>query len=58
MGTISGKEFIDRINQLKTKFGLMVKKLTERFRSILPLKEFLKSKSSLYDLQKDRKFKR
>lgn len=39
MGIINGKEFIDRLNNYKTKYGMMAKKLRVTFLIILHLKE-------------------
>lgn len=53
MGTISGKEYIDRINDLRNEVWLDGKKIEEKISDHPAFKGILKEKSSLYDLQKD-----
>ncbi|NRD78929.1 4-hydroxyphenylacetate 3-monooxygenase, oxygenase component [Bacillus sp. BRMEA1] len=53
MGAITGKEFIDRIDQLNTDIWLQGKKVEGKKSEHPAFKGILKSKASLYDLQVD-----
>ncbi|KLT19606.1 4-hydroxyphenylacetate 3-monooxygenase, oxygenase component [Neobacillus vireti] len=51
MGTINGKEFIDRINQLNTDIWLDGEKIGDKLSEHPAFKGLIHSKASLYDLQ-------
>ncbi|MEH7107027.1 4-hydroxyphenylacetate 3-monooxygenase, oxygenase component [Bacillus sp. JJ1764] len=53
MGAITGKQFIDRINQLKSNIWIDGKQINEKLSEHPAFKGIIKSKASLYDLQHD-----
>lgn len=53
MGTIYGKDFIDRINKLKNEIWFDGKKIIGEISEHPAFKGIIKSKASLYDLQND-----
>ncbi|MFY4776500.1 4-hydroxyphenylacetate 3-monooxygenase, oxygenase component [Metabacillus sp. RGM 3146] len=57
MGTISGKDFIERLDQLGNEIWLDGEKIEGKISEHPAFKGLLKSKSSLYDLQKDQNLK-
>ncbi len=53
MGTINGKEFIDRINKLENEIWFDGEKIKGKISEHHAFKGILKAKASLYDLQND-----
>ncbi|NHM33419.1 4-hydroxyphenylacetate 3-monooxygenase, oxygenase component [Neobacillus terrae] len=53
MGTISGKNFIDRLNKLENEIWFDGEKIKGEISEHLAFKGILKAKASLYDLQND-----
>lgn len=53
MGTITGKDFIDRLNRLENQIWFNGEKITGKISEHPAFKGILKEKASLYDLQND-----
>ncbi|PFP27637.1 4-hydroxyphenylacetate 3-monooxygenase, oxygenase component [Bacillus sp. AFS073361] len=53
MGTISGKDFIDRLNKLENEIWFDGERIKGKISEHLAFKGILKAKASLYDLQND-----